>query len=162
MKHIHMLVCAALLAPAALAFAHGDAHKTPKADAPVVKEQKDWGIAGDARAVARTVDVHGDDSMRYTPDRIAVKRGETVRIRVHNDGRAQHEVVLGTRTELEEHAALMRKFPNMEHDEPYMAHVPPGEMRQMIWKFNRRGEFDFACLMPGHFEAGMRGSIVVQ
>lgn len=161
MKPIHLFAGAALFASASLAFAHGNAHPAAR-KAAVPKEQKDWGIAGENKAVVRTIAIHGDDGMRYTPERITVRRGETLRIRVFNDGRAQHEVVLGTRAELEEHAALMRKFPDMEHDEPYMAHVPPGESRDMVWKFNRRGAFEFACLMPGHFEAGMRGSIVVR
>ena len=62
---------------------------------------------------------------------------------------------------LDEHAALMKKFPNMEHDEPYMAHVEPGKKGEIVWTFNRVGEFDFACLLPGHYEAGMRGTINV-
>ena len=61
----------------------------------------------------------------------------------------------------EEHAALMKKFPNMEHDEPYMAHIAPGRTGEIAWTFNRAGEFDFACLPPGHFDAGMSGRIKV-
>jgi uncharacterized cupredoxin-like copper-binding protein len=73
-----------------------------------------------------------------------------------------HELVIGTRKELEEHAALMLKFPNMEHDEPYMSHVARGATGQIVWTFNRVGEFEFACLIPGHFQAGMVGTITVQ
>jgi uncharacterized cupredoxin-like copper-binding protein len=69
--------------------------------------------------------------------------------------------VLGTKKELDEHAALMAKFPNMEHDEPYMAHVGPGKTGEIIWTFNRPGEFDFACLIPGHYQAGMVGKVKV-
>jgi uncharacterized cupredoxin-like copper-binding protein len=69
--------------------------------------------------------------------------------------------VLGTRKELDEHAALMMKFPGMEHDEPYMAHVPPARPAEIIWTFNRAGEFDFACLIAGHYQAGMVGKITV-
>ena len=56
---------------------------------------------------------------------------------------------------------MMLKFPTMEHDEPYMAHVLPGESGDLLWKFNREGSFDFACLIPGHYQAGMRGTITV-
>jgi uncharacterized cupredoxin-like copper-binding protein len=69
--------------------------------------------------------------------------------------------VIGTERELKEHAALMQKFPKMEHDEPYMAHVAPGRTGEIVWLFNRAGEFEFACLIPGHFEAGMVGKIKV-
>jgi uncharacterized cupredoxin-like copper-binding protein len=60
------------------------------------------------------------------------------------------------------HAALMLKFPSMEHDEPYMAHVPSGKSGEIVWTFNRPGSFEFACLIAGHYQAGMVGKIVVQ
>jgi uncharacterized cupredoxin-like copper-binding protein len=102
----------------------------------------------------------GDD-MRFTPNRIKVKEGETVKFVVKNNGQIMHEVVLGTMKELQEHAAMMRKFPTMEHEAPYMAHVKPGASQEIVWTFNRPGEFDFACLIVGHFEAGMVGKIEV-
>ena len=101
------------------------------------------------------------DDMRFTPASITVDEGETVRIVVKNDGRLMHEFVLGTKEAHDEHAALMLKFPSMEHDEPYMAHVAPGKTGEIVWTFNRAGDFDFACLLPGHFDAGMAGRIRV-
>ena len=70
--------------------------------------------------------------------------------------------MIGTKDELEAHAALMRKFPNMEHDEPYMAHMPAGQKGEIVWTFNRAGEFDFACLIAGHYQAGMVGKVRVK
>ncbi len=140
------------------ALAHGDAHKKPAA---VKKEQKPWGIAGDARAVKRTIEIAMTDAMRFAPDRLTVRQGETVRLVIRNNGKMLHELVIGTKQELDEHAALMVKFPNMEHDEPYMAHVDPGKTGQIVWHFNRAGEFDFACLIAGHYQAGMVGKITV-
>ena len=136
------------------------AHGGPKGQ--VVKEQKDWGIAGDARAVRRTINVGMGDDMRFTPSRIEVRLGETLRFRVRNSGKLMHEFVIGTRKENEEHARLMMKFPDMAHDEPYMAHVAPGKTGEIIWTFNRAGEFEFACLMAGHYQAGMVGTIIVK
>jgi uncharacterized cupredoxin-like copper-binding protein len=46
-------------------------------------------------------------------------------------------------------------------DESYIAHVQPGKTGELVWKFNRTGRFDFACLVPGHYEAGMVGTINV-
>jgi uncharacterized cupredoxin-like copper-binding protein len=80
---------------------------------------------------------------------------------VKNTGQVLHELVIGTRKELDEHAALMMKFPTMEHDEPYMTHVKPGAQGEVIWTFNRPGNFDFACLIAGHYQAGMTGKINV-
>lgn len=80
---------------------------------------------------------------------------------VHNSGQVMHEMVIGTKKELDEHAALMAKFPEMEHDEPYMTHVAPGKSGEIVWTFNRAGQFDFACLIAGHYQAGMTGKIIV-
>ena len=148
----------ALAGPAALA--HTDKAHAKKPGA-VKKEQKDWGIAGDTTAVTRTIEIKMSDKMRFTPDLIEVREGETIRLTHKNDGKIMHEFVLGTKKELEEHAALMLKFPTMEHDEPYMAHVPAGKTGEIVWTFNRAGTFDFACLIPGHYQAGMVGKIRV-
>lgn len=153
------LLAAAALALVAPAFAHDDAHH--KAGSPVKKEQQAWGVAGDAKAVRRTIEVAMGDNMRFTPDSIEVRQGEVVRLVLKNRGQLLHEFVLGTRKELDEHAALMLKFPNMEHDEPFMTHVKPGATGEMIWNFNRPGQFEFACLVAGHSQAGMVGKITV-
>jgi uncharacterized cupredoxin-like copper-binding protein len=153
------LLLLAALCTAGAAWSHGDKHAAAKS-APVVKEQKPWGIAGDARG-ARTVEVRMTDDMKFTPSRIEVREGETIRFVVRNSGKVLHEMVIGTPAELQAHAELMKKHPGMEHDEPYMAHVSPGKRGTLTWNFNRPGTFQFACLIPGHFEAGMTGTIVV-
>ena len=149
-----------LASVANLSLAHGDNPKTHKTAA-VKKEQKDWGIAGDAKNVKRTITITMGDNMRFTPDLIEVKQGETIRFVIKNSGKMLHELVIGTKKELDDHAALMLKFPTMEHDEPYMAHVNAGKTGGFIWTFNRPGEFDFACLIAGHYQAGMVGKIRV-
>ena len=126
------------------------------------QEQYAWGKMGQASDVARDIKISMTDNMRFTPDNLTVKLGETVRFVIRNDGKILHEFVLGTPEDLQKHAELMEKFPNMEHDEPYMAHVDPGQTGEVVWQFNRAGEFDFACLLPGHFQAGMVGKILVQ
>lgn len=142
-------------------WAHGEKlHGTPTVA--VKKEQKDWGIAGDAKTAQRTIAISMGDDMRFTPSKVNVKHGETVRFNIQNSGQILHEFVIGTKKELQEHAALMLKHPNMEHDEPYMAHVAPGKTGSIVWKFNSAGEFDFACLIAGHFQSGMVGTITVK
>lgn len=152
------LALAAALLAAPAAWSHGDAHGAKPAA--IVKEQKPWGIAGDAKD-ARTIEIRMSDDMRFRPDRVEVKEGETIRFVVANGGKLLHEMVIGTAQELQEHAALMKKFPKMEHDEPYMTHVKGRRKGAIVWNFNRPGTFQFACLIPGHFEAGMVGTIVV-
>jgi len=153
-------VLASLLAASFGVNAHGNEGHAKKTG-PVKMEQKAWGIAADAKAAKRTITIKMSDTMRFTPDLIEVKQGETVKFVIKNDGKMLHEFVLGTKKELDEHAALMLKFPNMEHEEPYMAHVPAGKTGEIVWTFNRAGDFDFACLIAGHYQAGMVGKVKV-
>ena len=143
------------------AYAHGDGHdKKEKPDRSAV-EEKAFGRPGDPKRVTRIVRIDMDDTMRYSVAEVKVKQGETIRFVARNRGVLMHEMVLGTPEEVAEHAELMRKFPNMEHNEEYQLHVQPGTSGEMVWEFTRAGEFQFACLMPGHFEAGMVGKVVV-
>ena len=146
-----------LVAPAR---AHTDKPHAPKTGS-VVKEQKEWGIAGDAKSAKRSIEVAMADNMRFTPERIEVRQGETVKFVVRNTGKVMHEFVIGTKAENAKHAEMMVKHPNMEHDEPYMAHVPPGKTGEIVWTFNRAGQFEFACLIAGHYQGGMVGTIMV-
>lgn len=159
-RHLNIFIIAVLSAFIGQASAHGDDHAKKK-PAAVKKEQKAWGIAGDAKAAKRTINIAMTDQMRFLPDKIEVKQGETIKFVLKNEGKMLHEMVIGTKKELEEHAALMLKFPNMEHEEPYMAHVAAGKSGAIIWTFNRAGDFDFACLIAGHYQAGMVGKISV-
>lgn len=140
--------------------AHSEEHDMPH-DMMVVKEQKPWGIAGDREQVTRTIEIGMSDQMRFSPDQLQIKQGETIRFVHRNAGKLMHEFVLGTQADLDAHAAMMAKFPGMQHDEPYMAHVGPGQGGEIIWTFNRAGDFDFACLIAGHYQAGMVGKIRV-
>jgi uncharacterized cupredoxin-like copper-binding protein len=119
------------------------------------------GKPGDPGKVTRGIQVEMNDTMRFKPANIEVKRGETIRFIVRNTGKLKHEMVLGTIKELKEHAELMRKFPEMEHADPNQVSVEPGMSGELIWQFSKAGTFDFACLVPGHFEAGMVGKVRV-
>jgi uncharacterized cupredoxin-like copper-binding protein len=145
------------------AWSHGDApHKAKSQSAPISAEEKPFGRQGDPKKATRTIKIDMADTMRYSPAEIAVKQGETVRFEVKNSGKLMHEIVFGTMKELKEHAELMRKHPGMEHDEPYMAHVAPGKTERLVWQFTKAGEFYYGCLIPGHFEGGMVGKVIVK
>ena len=121
-----------------------------------------FGKPGAAAKVTRTVNVDMSDEMRFRPSQIAVKRGQTVRFVVKNSGKLKHEMVLGSVKKLNEHAEMMRKMPEMEHAEENMVSVDPRKTGELIWEFTEAGKLDFACLQPGHFEAGMKGKIAVK
>lgn len=120
------------------------------------------GQPGNPGEVSRTVTMTMSDTMRFTPDRIEVRKGETIRFLLQNEGQLRHELVLGEPEALRRHAAMMQMMPDMQHSGPNMASLAPGERGQLIWKFTRTGIVTFACLQSGHLEAGMRGSVAVQ
>lgn len=163
---------AALISPTLVA-AHGNESHATQAKSEMSGKSGQHAAQGSGHAAAlgkpasvneatRTVEVDMGDSMRFKPERIEIKRGETIRFVVHNNGQVKHEMVLGTMTELKKHAALMVKFPEMEHDDPNAVSVEAGKTAEFAWTFTKAGNFDFACLVPGHFEAGMKGKIVVR
>ncbi len=119
------------------------------------------GKPGDAARVTRTVNVDMSDDMRFHASKITAKQGETIRFVVKNSGKIPHEMVLGTAKELKDHGEAMKKNPGMEHADDNMATVAPGQTGEIIWQFTQAGKVDFACLQPGHFDAGMKGVINV-
>lgn len=162
-----MLKPSTCIAAAALALvvtgsqAHGDDHPAHTYDASQVRDT-DFGREGNPASATRTIQVDMADAMRFTPAEVTVRRGETVRFVIRNGGKLLHEMVLGTAQALKAHAAAMQKFPGMEHADPNMAHVKPGATGEIVWQFTRAGEFQFACLQPGHYEAGMVGKLTVK
>ncbi|MES2918732.1 MAG: copper-binding protein [Pseudomonadota bacterium] len=145
------------------AWAHGDEHIDPnmKVDNPIMAPESAFGRQGITREVARTLDIAMTDAMKFTPATLDVKQGETVRLRIRNDGRIPHEFVLGTKDELTEHAELMKKNPDMEHADANTMRVAPGKTAEIIWQFTQPGTFLYVCLIPGHWDTGMQGTITV-
>jgi putative spermidine/putrescine transport system substrate-binding protein len=120
------------------------------------------GQPGNSSEVSRVITMTMSDAMRFTPDRIEVHKGETIRFVLRNEGRLRHELVLGEPEALRRHAAMMQMMPDMQHSGPNMASLAPGERGELIWKFSRPGTVTFACLQSGHLEAGMRGAVAVR
>lgn len=133
----------------------GHSHKTFAAGAP-----------GDAKKPARTVEVvmseTGDGRMLFRPDRVDVKRGEQVRFVLKNAGKVDHEFMLDSVANNAKHRIAMQKNPDMEHDDPNGKRLAPGQTAQIVWRFSKAGSFEFACLIPGHHESGMHGSVAVK
>lgn len=119
------------------------------------------GKPGVASRVTRTVVVDMTDDMRFHTSKIPVTQGETIRFVARNLGKVKHEMVLGSEKDLKEHYEVMKKNPEMEHEDANMVTVAPGKSGEIIWQFTRAGKVDFACLQPGHYEAGMKGLVNV-
>lgn len=120
------------------------------------------GQPGKEAEISRTIEVDMDDNMRFSPQQIEVNAGETLRLLVKNSGSLVHELVIGDLASLQEHAEMMRRMPDMQHDDPNMISLKPGQKGELIWTFDQAGSVDFACLVPGHLEAGMKGKIQVK
>lgn len=151
-RNFLMLLLASLLSVSATATGkHAGDHE----------DSENIGKPGVAAKITRTVKVDMTDTMRYSFSNIKVKQGETVRFLVRNTGQIKHEMVLGTEQKLKEHAELMKKNPEMEHADDNMVTVDPGQTGEIVWQFTKTGKVEFACLQPGHFEAGMKGVVTV-
>jgi uncharacterized cupredoxin-like copper-binding protein len=123
------------------------------------------GQAGDPKKPARIVKVtmrEDGKKMLFEPDRVEVRQGEQVHFVLFNEGTESHEFLLATRAENKKHGEVMKKFPKMEHDDPNGLRLTPFSGGDIFWKFTKKGEFEFACLIPGHYEAGMHGTIRVK
>lgn len=123
------------------------------------------GMPGKSAEANRTVNItmseKDDGTMRFEPAVLEVTQGETVRLKFHNDGKLEHEFVMDVHEGILEHKALMEKFPEMEYADPNSIRLAPGGKGEIIWTFANAGEFGFACLIPGHYDAGMKGDIKV-
>lgn len=155
-----MSVAAFVAVPFAVAHT-GQQQEGLGANALISTEEHAFGKQGNPESTSRTITVDMTDMMRFHPADITVRQGETIRFMVTNKGQMLHEMVIGTMEGLRFHAEMMRKHPGMEHDEPYMSHVGAGQKNEMVWQFTKAGEFYYACLIPGHLEAGMLGKITV-
>src|SRR5262245_27208630 len=110
---------------------------------------------GDPKKPGRVVKIEmfeGSGKVDYEPARIEVRRGEQIRFVLQNDGEEDHEYILATARENRKHAEIMKKNPEMEHDDPNGKRVLPHPNGEIVWKFTKRGTFEFACLIPGHYE----------
>lgn len=120
-----------------------------------------------ANAATRTVDVTLGD-MYFEPKALEVKAGETVRFVLHNKGQVEHEFSLGDaamharhQKEMLEHAAMGHSMAGMQHDDPNTVMVAPGQSAELTWAFSKATGLEFACNVPGHYQAGMVGLLTV-
>lgn len=125
------------------------------------------GQPGDPNKPARTIHVlmrddGNEQNMRFEPALITVRKGEQIRFLLENGGTESHEFMLAMVAENRKHAQLMKKFPDMEHDDPNAKRLAMSERGELLWRFTKAGQFEFACLIPGHYEAGMHGKIIVK
>ena len=121
------------------------------------------GEPGDPKKPARVVSIsmQDDDGMSFVPKKVDIRVGEQIKFVIRNNGALDHEFVLATTEENLKHAEAMKKNPDMEHDDPNAKRVAPKNSDEIVWKFTKKGTFEYGCLIPGHRESGMVGTVVV-
>jgi uncharacterized cupredoxin-like copper-binding protein/Cu/Ag efflux protein CusF len=151
-----------ITAPAFAAGTHGGGHSNDS-HGDMHKEMM-VGMPGKSADVDRTIDVTmretDDGEMIFEPAEFDIKKGETIRFKVINKGEIEHEFVIDTMEGNAEHKEAMAKM-DMEHDDPNSVRLDSGMEGEVIWTFANEGSFEFACLIPGHYESGMHGPITV-
>jgi uncharacterized cupredoxin-like copper-binding protein len=123
------------------------------------------GEPGDPNTPSRVIKVtmqERDGEMVFSPDHIEVRKGDQIKFVLYNSGELEHEFVLATAEENLKHAEAMKINPEMEHDDPNARSVSPKNTDEIVWKFTKPGRFEYACLIPGHHEAGMFGTVDVK
>ncbi|MGH8127206.1 MAG: cupredoxin domain-containing protein [Gammaproteobacteria bacterium] len=171
-----------ILAPAAWTAANAQGMGEPQAKGSIHSETSAWGHPGKASAVDRTIHIKAEDSMRFVPAKLTVKAGETVKFVITNVGKLKHELVLGPKSEQREHEKEMQEMMhsskmgmmhsgkmqemhsgkmNMMHSDPNEVTLPPGKTQTLIWTFTKPGTYQYACHEPGHYAAGMYGTLTV-
>jgi uncharacterized cupredoxin-like copper-binding protein len=117
---------------------------------------------GVSAATPRTIELLMDDTMRFTPSAITAQPGETVRIVARNAGKLDHELVIGDEAAIHEHAEAMKHSGHHTHATGTAIRVKPGESGELVVTFSHPAVLQIACLVPGHYEAGMRGTLIVK
>jgi uncharacterized cupredoxin-like copper-binding protein len=124
-----------------------------------------FGAPAAATDAVRSVTIAMTDD-RFKPDSVVVHAGETVRFVVTNTSGIDHEFTLGDeateRAHRKEMADMMARGESMQHDDPNAISVAPGRTRDLTWTFGRAGRLEFDCNIPGHYEAGMKGNLIVR
>ena len=148
-----LVLAMALASPSALAHSPGEMH-----------DHTDFGEPGNPKKPARTVEIvmrEEGSKMLFVPNQVEVRKGEQIRFVLTNEEMVNHEFILGTRREIDEHAIEMKKNPGMEHDDAHSKTLGMYGFDELVWHFTRAGRFVFACLIPGHLEKGMIGTVIV-
>jgi len=146
---------AALASPTLAAGTHSDGHAGAMAIGEPGKKAKA------TQTIRVTMKETDDGQMIFTPNDFKVRKGQTVVFAIKNTGELEHEFVLDQQDKVMEHKAMMAKFPEMEHDDPNAIRLEPGKTGEIVWKFTNDGAFKIACLIPGHYESGMHGNVIV-
>lgn len=160
-----IIVSLVLLGSGVEAHAANGLGKQPHSKAYDHPDHQPIGKPGDKALISQSIPVStietATGAMLFDPDVINIEHGSVVRFVIKNTGVLDHEFFLGSFEEIEEHRQWMRAHPDMPHDDPNAVKIPSGQTAEMVWEFSNITNLEFACLLPGHREAGMWGVLLV-
>jgi len=91
---------------------------------------------------------------------MVIKKGDIIKFVVMNKGKIPHEFGIGSIEEQTAHRKMMQSMPGMKHEDGATVSVEPGKSKDLIWHFmGDATTVQFACNVPGHFEAGMHSEV---
>lgn len=153
MKKLAVFAALAVFAPA-VAGAHPDADG-----------MYSTGLKGEQTAASRIIQIvmreTDDGQMLFEPADMTFDKDETVVLSFKNTGANKHEFVMDTEEKIQEHKIEMEEGEVMDHIDDNVVVLEPGETGEIVWTFAKSGSFSFACLVPGHYDAGMHGKMTV-
>ena len=181
-----LLAAAVALTVSGTAFA-GSLHKSEPGDGHAEghghSDALAFGEPGKSSEASRTIEIKMGDNY-FEPEELVIRAGETVRFVVKNEGEFLHELNIGTAimhaehqeemVTMTEHGMLTATGINHDmmkmnhaskgmsghvHDDPNSVLVEPGKTQELVWKFAAAADLEFACNVPGHYDAGMMGKI---
>jgi plastocyanin len=109
------------------------------------------GFVAGTPGAPRVVHILALPSLRFSPATVRVQAGETIEFQVTTVGPTVHEFMVGP-------AAAVAAD---EEGTPEIADIAMMETRSLTYTFDGSGPYAFACHAPGHYEAGMTGTIVI-
>jgi uncharacterized cupredoxin-like copper-binding protein len=123
-----------------------------------------FGDPMEAADASRVIEISAEDDFTFDPASVVITEGETVTFRVTNVGAIPHDFVLGDAHMQDEHEAEMAEMSDdmAMHDEPNAFVLEPGETKEMTWHMTEGGEILFGCHQPGHYQAGMKGTVTIE
>lgn len=163
---IRIILTTAILFALAAPLQAGGSHKNGYGHAPENQlRSRPVGHPGQIANVQKTINVvmteTDEGDLVFEPSRLSAKVGTTIRFVIRNFGTLRHEFYLDSHQGVLEHKAEMEEDPSSMHEEPNLIHIEPGNRNEIVWKFTTSGEFEFACLIMGHYDDGMSGKIKV-
>jgi len=103
------------------------------------------GCGGGGAAGPKTIDILAGDNFRFQPAEIRARPNEQVTVRVRNPG------------------ALVHDFVTRGQARDARLEIAAGQTATITFTAAARpGRYEFVCTQPGHEQAGMKGTIVVE